>query len=106
MNMSRTQRGVEISTRSQTDLDDPPPSKRPAGWVNLRHICQKRLPKVREPRIRKRVKHVWTLWNAVSKQLRPALAAQHRLAKQRCRPNPARAAPRGGPALDPFGVPG
>ena len=56
--------------------------------------------------VRKRVKHVWTLWNAVSKQLRPALAAQHRLARQRCRPNPARAVPRGGPALDPFGVPG
>ena len=56
--------------------------------------------------VRKRVKHVWTLWNAVSKQLRPALAAQYRLARQRCRPNPARAVPRGGPALDPFGVPG
>ena len=38
MNMSRTQRGVEIGTRSQTDLDDPPPSKRPAGWVNLPHL--------------------------------------------------------------------
>ena len=29
--------------------------------------------------VRKRVKHVWTLWGAISGQLRPALAAQHRL---------------------------
>ena len=29
--------------------------------------------------VRKRVKHVWTYWGAVSGQLRPALAAQHRL---------------------------
>ena len=36
---------------------------------------------------RKRVKHVWTYWGAVSGQLRPALAAQHRLG----RPNPVRA---------------
>ena len=28
---------------------------------------------------RKRVKHVWTYWGAISGQLRPALAAQHRL---------------------------
>ena len=34
--------------------------------------------------VRKRVKHVWTYWGAVSGQLRPALAAQHRLG----RPNP------------------
>ena len=27
--------------------------------------------------VRKRVKHVWTYWGAVSGQLRPALAAQH-----------------------------
>ena len=40
---------------------------------------------------RKRVKHVWTLWGAVSGQLRPALAAQHRLGKRRRRPNPVRA---------------
>ena len=32
---------------------------------------------------RKRVKHVWTYWSAVVGQLRPALAAQHRLAKSR-----------------------
>ena len=30
---------------------------------------------------RKRVKHVWTYWGAISAQLRPALAAQHRLGK-------------------------
>ena len=29
--------------------------------------------------VRKRVKHVWTHWGAISGQLRPALAAQHRL---------------------------
>ena len=40
---------------------------------------------------RKRVKHVWTYWGSISGQLRPALAAQHRLGKRRCRPNPARA---------------
>ena len=36
---------------------------------------------------RKRVKHVWTYWGVISGQLRPALAAQHRLG----RPNPVRA---------------
>ena len=41
--------------------------------------------------VRKRVKHVWTYWGAVSVQLRPALAAQHRLGKRRRRPNPVRA---------------
>ena len=41
--------------------------------------------------VRKRVKHVWTYWGAVSGQLRPALAAQHRLGKQGRRPNPVRA---------------
>ena len=44
---------------------------------------------------RKRVKHVWTHWGAIAGQLRPALAAQHRLGKRRRRPNPARAVPRG-----------
>ncbi len=56
---------------------------------------------------RKRVKHVWTYWGAVSGQLRPALAAQHRLGRRRRRPNPVRAVPGGdGPYPDPFGVPG
>ena len=43
---------------------------------------------------RKRVKHVWTYWGAVLGQLRPALAAQHRLGKWRRRPNPVQAVPR------------
>ena len=59
----------------------------------------------------KRVKHAWTYWGAVWGQLRPALAAQHRLGKRRRRPNPARALRRAearGLARvgDPFGVPG
>ena len=41
--------------------------------------------------VRKRVKHVWTYWGAVSGQLRPALAAQHRLGKRRRRSNPVQA---------------
>ena len=45
--------------------------------------------------VRKRVKHVWTYWGAVSEQLRLALAAQHRLGKRRRRPNPVRAVARG-----------
>ena len=40
---------------------------------------------------RKRVKHVWTYWGAISGQLRPALAAQHRLGKRRRGTNPAQA---------------
>ena len=40
--------------------------------------------------VRKRMKHVWTYWRAVSGQLRPALAAQHRLG----RPNPVQAVAR------------
>ena len=45
---------------------------------------------------RKRVKHVWTYWGAVLGQLRPALAAQHRLGRPRGRPNPVRAVRRAG----------
>ena len=52
--------------------------------------------------VRKLVKHVWTYWGTVSRQLRPALAAQHRLG----RPNPAQAVPPGGLSGDQFGVPG
>ena len=44
--------------------------------------------------VRKRVKHVWSYWGAVSRQLRPALAAQHRLV----RTNPVLAPARAGPA--------
>ena len=40
---------------------------------------------------RKRVNHVWTYWGAVLGQLRPALAAQHRLGKRRRGPNPVQA---------------
>ena len=41
--------------------------------------------------VRKRVKHVWTYWGAIWGQLRPALAAQHRLGKRVRGPNPVRA---------------
>ena len=44
---------------------------------------------------RKRVKHVWTYWGAVSGQLRPALAAQHWLGKRQRGPNPVQAVARG-----------
>ncbi|MDE0672200.1 MAG: hypothetical protein OXH72_10705 [Caldilineaceae bacterium] len=43
---------------------------------------------------RKRVKHVWTYWGAVSGQLGPALAAQHRLGRRSGPPNPVPAARR------------
>ena len=42
--------------------------------------------------VRNRVKHVWTYWGAISGQLRPALAAQHRLGKRRRGTNPVQAA--------------
>ena len=45
---------------------------------------------------RKRAKHVWTLWGAISGQLRPVLAAQHRLGKRRRPPNPVQAVVRAG----------
>ena len=64
--------------------------------------CSERIPRLRVCPVgngvrfaftvpaRKRVKHVWTYWGAVLGQLRPALAAQHRLGKRKRRPNPAR----------------
>ena len=47
--------------------------------------------------VRKRVKHLWTYWGAVLGQLRPALAAQHRLGKRQRRPNPVQAVARDQP---------
>ena len=60
---------------------------------------------------RKRVKHVWTYWGSVSGQLKPALAAHHRLGKCRDGPNPVQAFVRAGARRacldgDPIGVPG
>ena len=65
--------------------------------------CSERIPRLRVCPVgsgvqvaftvpaRKRVKHVWTYWGAISGQLRPALAAQHRLGTRRRRPNPVQA---------------
>jgi IS605 OrfB family transposase len=58
--------------------------------------------------VRKRVKHVWSYWGEVSGQLRPALAAHHRLGRCRDGPNPTRAFLRAlargdGLGGDPFG---
>ena len=41
--------------------------------------------------VRKRVKHVWTLWGCVLGQLRPVLAAHRGLGRRRRQPNPVRA---------------
>ena len=49
--------------------------------------------------VRKRVKHVRTYWGAVWGQLRPALAAQHRLGKRRRGLNPVQAVVRGSPRV-------
>ena len=69
--------------------------------------CSERIPRLRVAPVgngvhvafrvpaRKRVKHVWTYWGAISGQLRPALAAHHRLGKRRRRPNPVQAVARG-----------
>ena len=69
--------------------------------------CSERIPRRRECPVgngvhvaftvpaRKRVKHVWTYWGAISGQLKPALAAQHGLGKRRRRPNPVQAVARG-----------
>ena len=58
--------------------------------------------------VRKRVKHVWMYWGAIWGQLRPALAAHHRLGQSRDGPNPIQAFVRAsarGDSLggDPFG---
>ena len=67
--------------------------------------CSERIPRLRVAPVgngvhvaftvpaRKRVKHVWTYWGAISRQLRPALAAQYRLGRQKRRFNPAQADP-------------
>ena len=57
--------------------------------------------------VRKRAKHVWTHWGAISGQLGPALAARHRPGRRKRVPDPAGAGPSGsGPGVDPFGDPG
>ena len=65
--------------------------------------CSERIPRLRVALVgngvhvaftvpvRKRVKHVWAYWGAISRQLKPALAAQSRLERQRRRSNPAQA---------------
>ena len=84
--------------------------------------CSERIPRLRVCPVgngvhvaftvpaRKRVKHVWTYWAAVWRQLRPALAAQHRLGQPRGRPQsgsgcPAGPVPGDGLSGDQFGVP-
>ena len=60
---------------------------------------------------RKRVKYVWTYWGAFLGQLKPALAAHHRLGQSRDGPNPIRAFVRAAARRaclggDPIGAPG
>ena len=76
-----------------------------AAMVLARRLlgCSERIPRLRvapvgnrvriafSVPVRKRLKHVWTYWGAVLEQLRPALAAQHRLGKRKRRPNPVQA---------------
>ena len=58
--------------------------------------------------VRTRVKHVWSLWGGVSRQLRLALAEQRRQGGRVSASSPARAGPPIGAGLgcEPFGVPG
>ena len=57
--------------------------------------------------VRKRAKHVWAYWEAISGQLGLALAARHRPGRRKRVPGPAGAGPPGsGPGVDPFGDPG
>ena len=77
------------------------PRRRVAPTGNGGHVAF-RVP------VRKRVKHVWSYWGGVSGQLRPALAAHHRLDRCRDGPNPIRAFVRAlargdGLGGDPFG---
>ena len=65
--------------------------------------CSERIPRLRVAPVgngvhvafrvpaRKRVRHVWTYWGAISGQLKPALAAQYRLDRRRRRSDPAQA---------------
>ena len=65
--------------------------------------CSERIPRLRVAPVgngvhvafrvpaRKRVKHVWTYWGAITGQLKPALAAQYRLDRRRRRSDPAQA---------------
>ena len=57
---------------------------------------------------RKRVKHIWTLWGAVSGQLKRALAELHRRGGRMGEPPPVRAGPRfeSGLGCEPVGAPG
>ena len=73
--------------------------------------CSERIPRLRVAPVgngvhvafsvpaRMRVKHVWTYWGAVLGQLRPALAAQHRLGKRKRGPNPVQAVARDEPRV-------
>ena len=58
--------------------------------------------------VRSHVKHVWSLWGAVSNRLKLALAEQRRLGKRACAPTPVEAGPLhgAGHSCEPFGVPG
>ena len=58
--------------------------------------------------VRSHVKHVWSLWGAVSNRLKLALAEQRRLGKRACAPTPVEAGPLNGAghSCEPFGVPG
>ena len=95
------------------------------GVVPARRLpgCSERIPRRRAVPVgngvrvtfhvpaRKRVKHVWAYWGWVSGQLKPALAAQHRLGKSKDGPSWIQARVRAAAGRDylggdPFGVPG
>ena len=77
--------------------------------------CSERIPRLRVCPVgngvhvaftvpaRKRVKHVWTYWGAVLGQVRPALAAQHRLGQPRGRPQSGSGYPTGAGSPDGLG---